>query len=1563
MTAQITVEEVLRLSQTRLDEALNNQTELAEESLRLFRLCPAWTSAMIESVLGVADGWKFSSAAAQYQLCRMEIGTRRVWVDSPHRLKLAKRFYRSNVEADIKRVGLAVSAAIASDQTAADDPDDLFGQEAEVPSVVARWAELSQFSDDLLDETLRWKVHDSNLTEAEEWLRAGQALADVLQGALASTVRELDRSIVNRYAMRAEEKALQTFLIRPVQDAAVEDLLKGPHDQWALHVRGAGGLGKTMMIRHVIAQLAPGHRYAVGKVDFDLLSTDFPVKEPGQILNALASDLFARSGGAASEATLAAISEQNADTTEVATLRAFSGLVEDYARDVGASSLAELETSSPFMRLLYSFAELLSPFNGRVLLVLDTCEELARLRPGSTKLPQVEATLRILERVHELVPSVRVIFSGRRYLAQGGHGWKAPAGDAHASLPASRPYLKMLNVIPFEREEADRYLFELRGLDKVDPPVLTRDSSLHTAVLARCRSPKAVSGSTRDYYVPFDLSLYANWLSELTEDERRIRLDSTSIDPYVSQRLLGRIRHPWMRDAVPYAVVLERFDVSLLLEALHAEPDQWAEFTKELVQLEWLDVTHDPQRTLLAISPTLLPRLLKYFEVHEAERLQTVRTQLRVYLSAMAEVEGFGKWDRNTIASAARLMDPADFARHWDAYSQAVHSAASRDSLRQVSEHLLEAESGAIPPGNPLRAGVLASLALSTDQTSVSGDLLAFWREVDLTSGSYPSSRAEWLRRLATVFVQGSTLESGTPAHEFFNDLTRVVDPVTLACQLTVIERWLEVSTERGTVTKEQAQSLRNWAQAHADEPVIGDSLLVSAMRASCLAGDRGDAEGLVQDLLQRADRAPGESAINLPVWTPPANPRARIRLECLLYFVPGNLFTRDLISRWILDAVRDRFSADSERVASACLSRLYNLRYGLGLEKLADQVERFLVASEWVLPQPTCLSHRRTPPLFVPLARVFAKVRGVDEAIAICDRYERYSSESSTEPGARTWAAETVADLITLYGRRDLSYRIEKLGRFEVSSYARKAWRARALLTGTPAPGIYSDDEDLHSCFSTLGKAFGEVTAALERAFESSSGDPVLRQNLYLDLLEVDRLKGRTLTKRPPVDWETEKVLTQRPLQAEEIVRVELRRHALNLETVPVSLLIDIVGRIGLAEIAAQEAALLVNRLPKRAERLARLALHVIGRAGRAHVLRALGPTLAAEFSRPSLDASAESLPPSVETVTHAASSIGPISRNTIRVQGGAGGPFTGKSIPCTISLPDTNTPLNVLSPGVDAPSQWRQENSSILDRFGKWIDESGDDPEGVEIVSELPLAAEPWELALWLPSASRDRKRTVRSPVSAPRSNNPGQKGVEATFVSPQWVRAVQGASNGKATVLDQVAPVFKPPYRVLHLVARPHQTFGDYRLVFGDASQMEKQRQAQRKGPEKSTRLGVHVAPYDVPSRDCALIVLQQEPTLGTKRSRSDRLDMAALRAFGSELSSAGATYVLVLPSFSQLTALRCIELLAKELASIRPIRRGRLLDLVQMLRDIVLDQDPATAELGLEITLFASPNTVG
>lgn len=186
------------------------------------------------------------------------------------------------------------------------------------------------------------------------------------------------------YRLGQDRHHLESFLERHEQLAVIERLLAPDSTCWAAHLIGMGGVGKTMLLRHVTVTQADHHRSIVARVDFDHLNPDFPVRRPGQLLAALAEELASVLDGERQQSLLIS----------------FHG----YVAEINEQLSAEPPPDDPlgnlrhplFQRILDAFGDLLTSLPLPPLFILDTCEELAKIDPVSAKIPGVEAMFYIL---------------------------------------------------------------------------------------------------------------------------------------------------------------------------------------------------------------------------------------------------------------------------------------------------------------------------------------------------------------------------------------------------------------------------------------------------------------------------------------------------------------------------------------------------------------------------------------------------------------------------------------------------------------------------------------------------------------------------------------------------------------------------------------------------------------------------------------------------------------------------------------------------------------------------------------------------------------------------------------------------------------------------------------------------------------------------------------------------------------------------------------------------------------------------------------------------------------
>jgi hypothetical protein len=402
---------------------------------------------------------------------------------------------------------------------------------------VQRWSELAVHLDAIgqaarwLDESVAQLVDAGKTGEATALLATAAPVAALFGDTLGEAYRLGNSRLELAYRRRHDRRHLEKFLERPEQIDALEALHAARGGAWALHFLGVGGVGKTMLIRHLTATLDAA-RAPVARKDFDLINPEYPASRPGHLLVELVGELLTYGLDRSLLRTFG---------NEVARLHeAFSE-----ERDVVRDPVAALERHpEPYRRMISTFAGLLTSArqqHGRpVMLILDTCEELAKFQPPGARLPSVEVMFKMLEDTKAACAAdsselpFRVVFAGRRPLARAGYGWSLEATDrgTRHMLPERKEYLALHELRGFGGDDARRYLKEKQRLTIPSWPV-------YRAVLTKSREagrPADLAEGGADYaarrfrYNPFDLALYAEWLkAEPTLSPARIA--SGAVDP------------------------------------------------------------------------------------------------------------------------------------------------------------------------------------------------------------------------------------------------------------------------------------------------------------------------------------------------------------------------------------------------------------------------------------------------------------------------------------------------------------------------------------------------------------------------------------------------------------------------------------------------------------------------------------------------------------------------------------------------------------------------------------------------------------------------------------------------------------------------------------------------------------------------------------------------------------------------------------------------------------------------------------------------------------------------
>ncbi|MGH2997137.1 MAG: hypothetical protein ACRDM9_12555, partial [Gaiellaceae bacterium] len=417
----------------------------------------------------------------------------------------------------------------------------------------------------------------------------------------------------------------------------------------------------------------------------------------------------------------------------------------------------------PFLEALAGFARFASGLPEPVVLVLDTCEELAKLHPGDASVPSVDATFTILERLREALPAIRVVLAGRRLLATGGEGWSSDALQP-ASLTSlrHRSYLMLHEVRGFDAAEALE-LFRARRLE----PGEATFSVVLAASLETGRVPgvpgAAHEGVAADRYNPFDLDLYADWFAE-DESLPLRQIASGDTDAYVRLRIVERLNEPALERALPAAAILGRFDLATIAPLLPEDLVEQERLMRAFAEQEWIDVAEgvEPVTMVLEIEPHLLPRLRGYYEgaaEHEVA-VEALADQLdRLLLEDELDALAIDRAD-----AALRLLEAGAGARLWARLELRIASEGRWDWALAACLRLLAVDEETGEPRHvALRAAIRATYqAARRHHQSQYGPDPEGWREVLVATQDHPLPELrEDLRARAVLGECGDTAARG----------------------------------------------------------------------------------------------------------------------------------------------------------------------------------------------------------------------------------------------------------------------------------------------------------------------------------------------------------------------------------------------------------------------------------------------------------------------------------------------------------------------------------------------------------------------------------------------------------------------------------------------------------------------------------------------------------------------------------------------------------------------------------------------------------------------------------
>jgi hypothetical protein len=640
-----------------------------------------------------------------------------------------------------------------------------------VPPALARWARLARTADDgatlaaCLDqqtqeaarnglvEAVREIHDDMEAVKPLAWLM-GEDGGYELQLAMQRAARRLE--LLQR--RERDEQHLTHFLERREHVEAFFELMDGPPDQWALHLAGAGGVGKTMLIRHIAAVLTgdtpfkaptPGRMtdrrltdVAVARIDFDYLNADYPSLAPGLLLWSFGQELRAY---------------DNSNGFAISRFDEADRVLDRLHKQMRAEQFGSRESPTrmePFIEAVGLYIEGINSLNRRVLLILDTCEELAKVTASGPQ-SNIEETFRILRALHDGPGTLldegavgggnaqlRVIVSGRRPLSAAGIGWHCPT----SRLP-SRPFLRLKELRGFSHEEASSFL-RAHGVasEELVDAVVRRSSPDAGApfVIDYDDSMRAPHESARCN--PYDLKLYFDWAREMPPPDPRTIL-SAGGDQYVELRIIRRLGDQDLHAVLPVVALLAHFDMESLGAACALEGDALDRIFRKLEDLEWTEArrataaTSAMGRTILSVKPGVRGRLTSYFQRRSVLAPATWE-RAAGYLERITRERPLSDLEWTDFDAALRVLErePVRAESWWCNIEARMFCERSPQRALQVLDVLLEADgvlaeraanaAPEVPAENCLRPLALATYACASAQSGASVRAAEVWKVV-----------------------------------------------------------------------------------------------------------------------------------------------------------------------------------------------------------------------------------------------------------------------------------------------------------------------------------------------------------------------------------------------------------------------------------------------------------------------------------------------------------------------------------------------------------------------------------------------------------------------------------------------------------------------------------------------------------------------------------------------------------------------------------------------------------------------------------------------------------------
>lgn len=929
----------------------------------------------------------------------------------------------------------------------------------ELPETTSRWVQLAAAGPDAaarLDEETRGAAERLDSADLSRWLDAAAPLATLFERdkdlGLRLAVERGSRQLELLRREQADRRHLQTFFERPEQLAPLEAFLdpRGERDRWMLHLLGSGGVGKTMLIRHLTLEMAKAKGFLSARVDFDFLSPDYPRLDPGLLLWSLGRELQLRT---TNEEAVRALREAEGR---------FRHLSNVLRNEPGADTPNVRATRHQyFVEAAFLFVSALKQAGAPILIVLDTCEELVKGRGRGGVSDAVAETFRILHALRygartlldetptpgEVEADVRVVFAGRRPLASAGDGWTA------ISDLEPRPALQVFELRGFSTAEAEEWLGrDLKVPLHLVPAVIAATPDIDAGARvtwADARPPRPIGKN------PYDLKHFADWAKETPPPAPEV-LAGGSPRQYVEERILSKLDpRPELERFLAALSLVKHADRDLLRAVV--DVDLFDERLAVLTAHEWIvrRVVIDEQdapREIYQLEERLRRRLRDYFEEIGVD-FATIGARASGVLAARTLERDLAFVDVADVDATLRAFEPDPEAGRawWRAFVERVIARRDVDALLRHTDFLLGDEQAAGSrrpqdgPEHPLRAQVMADQAAALAR---GGDLAASARDwLGVGAGATAVLRCRAVMGQIAASVARADDAGLVQAWEQWSaSAVRVATTADARAEVCVgLVAALEALVERLEGLQQPVPPAVGAALFRATEPWAGDMnqaaqgdsripAAVAAMwwalcgRAVLYTRREPNASPWFLTAIaaaRRLDHAGAASPLLLD-WTPPANTLARVTLEGLRHgaALDVDAVRLEQVDRSVQLSGYDRAGLDEDRDRLWSLLLVYQTNRSLpgvdepGGRSLAGQVD-FSFTLSWSSPAITGRSginaHRLIPPLAITGARIACERGQLSTGLS---RLMTAAGDAALDFTVRAHAARALAHLAALLRR-----------------------------------------------------------------------------------------------------------------------------------------------------------------------------------------------------------------------------------------------------------------------------------------------------------------------------------------------------------------------------------------------------------------------------------------------------------------------------------------------------------------------------------------------------------------